>query len=56
MKNPDNLLFFANVLARLFVGLTHLVTALNTLNNINIIPATSPGYLAPGRSGILHPR
>jgi hypothetical protein len=37
MKNPDHLLFFANVIASLFVGLTHLVTALNTLNNINII-------------------
>src|SRR5690606_12808016 len=37
MKNADHLLFFANVIAGFFVGLTHLVTALNTLNDIDII-------------------
>jgi hypothetical protein len=37
MKNADHLLFFANVIAGFFVGLTHLVTALNTFNNIDII-------------------
>jgi hypothetical protein len=34
------------VIAGLFIGLTHLVTALNTLNNINII-------FPPHRQGIL---
>lgn len=37
MKNPDNLLFFANMIAGFFIRLAHLMTALNTLYDINII-------------------
>jgi len=37
MKNAYHLLFFANMLANLFIRLTHLVPALNALNNIDII-------------------
>ena len=37
MKNPDHLLIFANVIAGFFVCFSHLMSALNTFNNINII-------------------
>jgi hypothetical protein len=37
MKNTNNLLIFANMIAGLFIGFTHLVSTLNTLNNIDII-------------------
>jgi hypothetical protein len=46
MKNAYHLLFFANMLADLFIRLTHLMTALNALNNIDII-------LTPHRQRIL---
>jgi len=39
MKNTNHLFVFANVLARLLVRLSHLVTALNTFNNIDIVLA-----------------
>jgi hypothetical protein len=46
MKNTDNLLLLADVFAGLFIGLSHLVPALNAFNDINII-------LTPHGEGIL---
>jgi len=37
MKNADHLLFFAHMIAGLFIGLTHLMAALNAFNYIDII-------------------
>lgn len=37
MKNANHLLLFAYMLTGLFICLTHLMTALNALNNIDII-------------------
>ena len=37
MKNTDNLLISANLIARLLIGLTHLVTTLHALHHIDII-------------------
>lgn len=56
MKNADHLLFFANMIAGFFVGLTHLVTALNTFNDIDIIFTPHGQRILRGRMGILRPR
>jgi hypothetical protein len=53
MKNANHLLIFANMLLRLFIRLTHLVTALNTLNNIDIILTPHCQNPAPGTPDIL---
>jgi hypothetical protein len=46
MENADHLLLLAHVFAGLLIGFAHLVAALNTFNDINII-------LAPHRKRIL---
>jgi len=46
MKNAYHLFLFAYMFTGLFIRFTHLVPALNALNDINIV-------LAPHREGIL---